>query len=165
MCPWGREHLKQEIKNKKLLLLLYQMTDMPYSINLNTSYRSVECQYAVLSSQNTPYCLEEQIRCLDCKTQYVVLSRRFDTSYPTGGYGVSAGYQEHFTSFGFVMSLNDYRGLDVPTAKLFLIPTGKLMVPAGSLWFLLVGFVVPTGLLTVSAASIIGPQTPLGLEQ
>ncbi|GKA89903.1 hypothetical protein Tco_0811715 [Tanacetum coccineum] len=36
------------------------------------------------------------------------------------------------------MSLNDYRGLDVPTAKLFLIPTGKLMVPAGSSWFLLV---------------------------
>ncbi|GKB01691.1 hypothetical protein Tco_0829735 [Tanacetum coccineum] len=61
------------------------------------------------------------------------------------------------------MSLNDYRGLDVPTAKLFLIPTGKLMVPAGSSWFLLVGFVVPTGLLTVSAASIIGPQTPLDL--
>ncbi|GKB35193.1 retrovirus-related pol polyprotein from transposon TNT 1-94, partial [Tanacetum coccineum] len=29
-------------------------------------------------------------------------------------------------------------GLDVPTAKLFLIHTGKLMVPAGSLWFLLV---------------------------
>ncbi|GJS33262.1 hypothetical protein Tco_0531644 [Tanacetum coccineum] len=28
-----------------------------------------------------------------------------------------------YTSFGFVMSLNDYRGLDVPTAKLFLIPT------------------------------------------
>ncbi|GKA86623.1 hypothetical protein Tco_0808334 [Tanacetum coccineum] len=33
-------------------------------------------------------------------------------------------------------------GLDVPTAKLFLIPTGKLMVPAGSSWFLLV---VPAG--------------------
>ncbi|GJW91193.1 hypothetical protein Tco_0168746 [Tanacetum coccineum] len=48
-----------------------------------------------------------------------------------------------YTSFGFVMSLNDYRGLDVPTAKLFLIPTGKLMVPAGSSWFLLV---VPAGL-------------------
>ncbi|GJZ33789.1 hypothetical protein Tco_0579225 [Tanacetum coccineum] len=42
------------------------------------------------------------------------------------------------------MSLNDYRGLDVPTAKLFLIPTGKLMVPAGSSWFLLV---VPAGRL------------------
>ncbi|GJX03802.1 hypothetical protein Tco_0189718 [Tanacetum coccineum] len=35
-------------------------------------------------------------------------------------------------------------GLDVPTAKLFLIPTGKLMVPAGSSWFLLV---VPAGRL------------------
>ncbi|GJW40743.1 hypothetical protein Tco_0066588 [Tanacetum coccineum] len=53
------------------------------------------------------------------------------------------------------MSLNDYRGLDVPTAKLFLIPTGKLMVPAGSSWFLLVGFMVPAGLLTVSSAIII----------
>ncbi|GJZ77620.1 hypothetical protein Tco_0642292 [Tanacetum coccineum] len=31
----------------------------------------------------------------------------------------------------------------------------QLMVPAGSSWFLLVGFVIPTGLLTVSAASII----------
>ncbi|GKE08167.1 reverse transcriptase domain-containing protein, partial [Tanacetum coccineum] len=35
--------------------------------------------------------------------------------------------------------------------------TGKLIVPAGSSWFLLVGFVVPTGLLTVSSASIISP--------
>ncbi|GJS65573.1 hypothetical protein Tco_0680137 [Tanacetum coccineum] len=43
-----------------------------------------------------------------------------------------------FTSFGYVISFNDYRGLDVPTAKLFLIPTGKLMVPVGSSWFLLV---------------------------
>ncbi|GKA48727.1 hypothetical protein Tco_0741685 [Tanacetum coccineum] len=55
-----------------------------------------------------------------------------------------------YTSFGFVMSLNDYRGLDVPTAKLFLIPTGKLMVPAGSSWFLLV---VPAGRLCGSCWS------------
>ncbi|GJT33422.1 hypothetical protein Tco_0923841 [Tanacetum coccineum] len=34
-------------------------------------------------------CLEEQIRGLDCRIQYAVLGRRFDTSYPTGGYGVS----------------------------------------------------------------------------
>ncbi|GJT18691.1 zinc finger, CCHC-type containing protein [Tanacetum coccineum] len=33
----------------------------------------------------------EQIRRLDCKTQYAVLSRRCDTSYPTGGYGVPGG--------------------------------------------------------------------------
>ncbi|GJS58843.1 gypsy type transposase [Tanacetum coccineum] len=33
--------------------------------------------------------LEKQIRRLDSKTQYVVLIRRFNTSYPTGGYGVS----------------------------------------------------------------------------
>ncbi|GJW88977.1 hypothetical protein Tco_0164317 [Tanacetum coccineum] len=70
-------------------MLRYQMTDTPYSISLNTPYRSVEYQDTVLSSQNTPYCLEEQIRRLDCKTQYVVLGRKFDTSYPSGGYGVS----------------------------------------------------------------------------
>ncbi|GJU38434.1 hypothetical protein Tco_1191391 [Tanacetum coccineum] len=58
-----------------------------------------------------------------------------------------------YTSFGFVMSLNDYRGLDVPTAKLFLIPTGKLMVPAGSSWFLLV---VPAGRLCGSYWSAYG---------
>ncbi|GJX81161.1 hypothetical protein Tco_0329310 [Tanacetum coccineum] len=58
-----------------------------------------------------------------------------------------------YTSFGFVMSLNDYRGLDVPTAKLFLIPTGKLMVPAGSSWFLLV---VPAGRLCGSCWSAYG---------
>ncbi|GJY72706.1 uncharacterized mitochondrial protein-like protein [Tanacetum coccineum] len=58
-----------------------------------------------------------------------------------------------YTSFGFVMSLNDYRGLDVPTAKLFLIPTGKLMVPAGSSWFLLV---VPAGRICSSYWSAYG---------
>ncbi|GJR59478.1 zinc finger, CCHC-type containing protein [Tanacetum coccineum] len=31
----------------------------------------------------------KQIRRLDCETQYAVLVRRFDTSYLTGGYGVS----------------------------------------------------------------------------
>ncbi|GJV47381.1 retrovirus-related pol polyprotein from transposon TNT 1-94 [Tanacetum coccineum] len=44
-------------------------------------------------------------------------------------------------------------GLDVPTAKLFLIPTGKLMVPAGSSWFLLV---VPAGRLCGSYWSVYG---------
>ncbi|GJY49168.1 hypothetical protein Tco_0439124 [Tanacetum coccineum] len=57
----------------------------------------VEYQYAVLSSQNTPYCLEEHIRRLDCKTQYAVLGRRFDMSYPTGGYGVSSDQSEQNT--------------------------------------------------------------------
>ncbi|GKB25523.1 hypothetical protein Tco_0864924 [Tanacetum coccineum] len=33
--------------------------------------------------------LGKQIRRLDCETQYDVLIRRFDTSYPTSGYGVS----------------------------------------------------------------------------
>ncbi|GJV90804.1 hypothetical protein Tco_1538617 [Tanacetum coccineum] len=70
------------------------MINTPYSINLNTPYGSAEGQYAVLILQNTPYCLEEQIRCLDCRDQYVVLSRRVDTSYPTGGYGVSVDLSE-----------------------------------------------------------------------
>ncbi|GJW42873.1 hypothetical protein Tco_0071672 [Tanacetum coccineum] len=46
---------------------------------------------------NTPYCLEEQIRCLDYRDQYTVLSRRVDTSYPTGGYGVSVDLSEQDT--------------------------------------------------------------------
>ncbi|GJT83194.1 hypothetical protein Tco_1057536 [Tanacetum coccineum] len=47
---------------QKLPLLLYQMTDTPYSINVNTPYR------------------------------------RFDTSYPTGGYGISVIFMD--TAYG-----------------------------------------------------------------
>ncbi|GJV65666.1 putative reverse transcriptase domain-containing protein [Tanacetum coccineum] len=91
---------------------------MPHLISLNTSYRSVECQSAILSLRNTP-----QIRHLDCKTQYGVLSRRFDTSYPTGGYGVSV------TTSRYV----------VPTSRVkvhagrYVVPTGKdnVIVSAG----------------------------------
>nr|GFA11003.1 hypothetical protein [Tanacetum cinerariifolium] len=79
------------------VLLLYQMINTPYSINLNTPYGSAEGQYAVLTLQNTLYCLEEQIRCLDSRDQYVVLSGRVDTSYPTGGYGVSVDLSEQDT--------------------------------------------------------------------
>ncbi|GJX22495.1 hypothetical protein Tco_0226940 [Tanacetum coccineum] len=78
-------------------MLLYQMINTPYSINLNTPYGSAEGQYTVLMLQDTPYYLEEQIRCLDCRDQYVVLSRRVDTSYPTGGYGVSVDLSEQDT--------------------------------------------------------------------
>ncbi|GJR09487.1 hypothetical protein Tco_0792139 [Tanacetum coccineum] len=39
----------------------------------------------------------KQIRRLDSKTQYDVLIRRFDTSYPTGGYGVSGDQSKHNT--------------------------------------------------------------------
>ncbi|GJZ92644.1 hypothetical protein Tco_0664709 [Tanacetum coccineum] len=73
------------------------MINTPYSINLNTPYGSAEGQYAVLTLQNMPYCLEEQIRCLDCRDQYVVLSGRVDTSYPTGGYGVSLDLSQQDT--------------------------------------------------------------------
>ncbi|GJX01890.1 hypothetical protein Tco_0185803 [Tanacetum coccineum] len=52
-------------------------------------------QYAVLTIQNTPYCLEEQLRCLDCRIQYVVQSGKVD-SYLNGfeRYGV-----DEFTSY------------------------------------------------------------------
>ncbi|GJS08214.1 hypothetical protein Tco_0365010 [Tanacetum coccineum] len=66
----------------------------PYSINLNMPYGSDEGQYAILIIQNTPYCLEEQKRCLDCRNQYDVLSGKVDTSYPTGGHGVSVDLSE-----------------------------------------------------------------------
>ncbi|GJT76710.1 putative ribonuclease H-like domain-containing protein [Tanacetum coccineum] len=56
------------------------MINMSYSINLNMPYGSAEGQYAVLIIQNMPYCLEEQIRCLDCRDQYAVLSGKVDTS-------------------------------------------------------------------------------------
>ncbi|GKG52985.1 hypothetical protein Tco_0550097, partial [Tanacetum coccineum] len=73
------------------------MKNTSYSTDVNTPYRSVKYHYVALSSQNTPYCLEnryaillgKQIRRLDCETQYAVLIRRFERSYPTGGYGVS----------------------------------------------------------------------------
>nr|GEY65499.1 hypothetical protein [Tanacetum cinerariifolium] len=42
MCPQGREHRKQEIKYEKWRLLLYQVIDMPYSIDLNRPYGSSE---------------------------------------------------------------------------------------------------------------------------
>ncbi|GJZ45825.1 hypothetical protein Tco_0593421 [Tanacetum coccineum] len=76
---------------------MFQVSNTPYSIDFNTPYRSVEGQYAVLILQNTPYCLEEHIHCLDCRDQYAILSRRVDTSYPTGGYGVSVDLSEQDT--------------------------------------------------------------------
>ncbi|GKB78162.1 hypothetical protein Tco_0945057 [Tanacetum coccineum] len=51
-------------------------------------------QYAVLIILNMPYRLKEQIRRLDCRNQYDVLSGKVDTSYPTGGYGVSVDLSE-----------------------------------------------------------------------
>nr|GEU71828.1 hypothetical protein [Tanacetum cinerariifolium] len=57
--------------------------------NIEPIIKQAEGQYTVMIIQNTPYCLEEQIRCLDYKDQYDVLSGKADTSYPTGGYGLS----------------------------------------------------------------------------
>ncbi|GKA08871.1 reverse transcriptase domain-containing protein [Tanacetum coccineum] len=52
MCPQGREHIKQDRKPEyeKSLLLLYQVINTPYLIDLNTPYRSVE-------GADTPYLL------------------------------------------------------------------------------------------------------------
>ncbi|GJR22988.1 putative reverse transcriptase domain-containing protein [Tanacetum coccineum] len=63
---------------------------------------SVEYQYTILILQNTSYCLEKQIRRLDCRIQYVVRGRRFDTSYPTGGYGVSVSKKTRYAVSGKV---------------------------------------------------------------
>ncbi|GKB61391.1 hypothetical protein Tco_0917577 [Tanacetum coccineum] len=67
------------------------------SSSASISSLSSEGQYAVLVIQNTLYCLEEQICCLDCRDQYAVLSGKVDTSYPTGGYGVSVDLSEQNT--------------------------------------------------------------------
>ncbi|GJT06618.1 hypothetical protein Tco_0841080 [Tanacetum coccineum] len=56
--------------------------------------------------RNTPYCLEKQIRHLDCRIQYAVMGRRFDTSYPTGRYGVSTDQSEQNKRRAF-WSLNE----------------------------------------------------------
>ncbi|GJR06956.1 MDIS1-interacting receptor like kinase 2-like protein [Tanacetum coccineum] len=65
MCPQDREHLKRDKKS---------------NTDIDTATVSDD-QYAT-------------DRCLDCRDQYVVLSRRVDTSYPTGGYGVSVDLSE-----------------------------------------------------------------------
>ncbi|GKD38379.1 hypothetical protein Tco_1258586, partial [Tanacetum coccineum] len=54
-------------------------------------------QYAVLIMQNTPYYLEEQIRRLDYRSQYDVLSGKVNTLNPTGGYDVSVDLSEQDT--------------------------------------------------------------------
>ncbi|GJS91278.1 retrovirus-related pol polyprotein from transposon TNT 1-94 [Tanacetum coccineum] len=70
-----------------------QVIDTLYSLDLNTLYQSVECQYAVLNLQNTPYCLDEQDTSYKLQNiNTLCLYRRSDTSYSTGEYAVS-GFQ------------------------------------------------------------------------
>ncbi|GJY59402.1 hypothetical protein Tco_0459294 [Tanacetum coccineum] len=95
------------VMNSSFVPIQYRMTlnssDLHTSSGLLTSYSmgtGIGGEYwssGILLLQNTPYCLEEQIRCLDCRDQYVVLSRRVDTSYPTGGYDISVDLSEHDT--------------------------------------------------------------------
>ncbi|GKA81360.1 hypothetical protein Tco_0788052 [Tanacetum coccineum] len=73
------------------------MKQYAYSINCEYVVLSTEGQYAVLIIQNTPYWLEEQIRRLDCRSQYAVLSGNVDMSYPTGGYSISVDLSEQDT--------------------------------------------------------------------
>ncbi|GJU45752.1 hypothetical protein Tco_1203018 [Tanacetum coccineum] len=50
----------------------------------------------------------KQIRRLDTKTRYAVLVRRFDTSYPTGGYGVSDQKELNMRQRRWLELLSDY---------------------------------------------------------
>ncbi|GJZ06327.1 hypothetical protein Tco_0063400 [Tanacetum coccineum] len=79
------------VRSRAIDLRLYSATV------LDDAVWSAEGQYGVLNLQNTPYCLEEQIRCLDCRDQYDVLSGKVDTSYPSGGYGISVDLSEQDT--------------------------------------------------------------------
>ncbi|GJV98079.1 hypothetical protein Tco_1549656 [Tanacetum coccineum] len=80
----GREHRKQEIEYEKSRLLLYQVIDTPFSINLNTPYGSSKGQYIVLSLQNTPYRLEEQDTLFGLeKINTPVSGSKYDMSYLT----------------------------------------------------------------------------------
>ncbi|GJR18127.1 hypothetical protein Tco_0966654 [Tanacetum coccineum] len=80
----------------KIKLSFATVSDEQYAVFNWFEYAvlSAEGQYAVLITQNTPYHLEEQIRHLDYRSQYAVLSGKVDTSYPTGGYGVSVDHSE-----------------------------------------------------------------------
>nr|GEY07161.1 hypothetical protein [Tanacetum cinerariifolium] len=92
--------LEYEIKNKSSsgeLDFTRPGVSKSLLIERNTLFGFSKGQYVVLTLQNTLYCLEEQIRCLDCRDQYVVLSGRVDTSYPTGGYGISVDLSEQDT--------------------------------------------------------------------
>ncbi|GJY97428.1 reverse transcriptase domain, reverse transcriptase zinc-binding domain protein [Tanacetum coccineum] len=73
-------------------------------------------EYAVLFGK--------QIRRLDCETQYAVLIRRFDTSYPTGGYGVSGDQSEQLIQRALLR--NFWTSLKLPRVLPF--EEGKLSV-------------------------------------
>ncbi|GKA97321.1 reverse transcriptase domain-containing protein [Tanacetum coccineum] len=75
---------------KNFLPLPYNIHLYPVSRDFAIAVRRIDfIEYAVLFGK--------QIRCLDCKTRYDVLSRRLDTSYPTGGYGVSGDQSKQNT--------------------------------------------------------------------
>nr|GEW72585.1 hypothetical protein [Tanacetum cinerariifolium] len=74
---------------KALFCNIFKILSPIFSSKSMIIVRRIESkEYAVLVRQYA----EGQIHCLGCRIQYVVLGRRFDTSYPTGGYGVSEIY-------------------------------------------------------------------------
>ncbi|GJS70085.1 hypothetical protein Tco_0702926 [Tanacetum coccineum] len=62
----------------------------------------------------------KQIRRLDCETQYAVLIRKFDTSYPTGGYDVSGEVEDD--DDGDTYDIWDITVKDVERIRQFLMP-------------------------------------------
>ncbi|GJZ86867.1 hypothetical protein Tco_0658477 [Tanacetum coccineum] len=83
--------------SKSFGILLLQVIDTPYSVELNMPYGSSEGQYVVLSLQNTRIVWKNRIHCLGCRKNTLYLGRKFDTSYPTGGYAVSGVLPEQNT--------------------------------------------------------------------
>ncbi|GJU36129.1 hypothetical protein Tco_1184483 [Tanacetum coccineum] len=82
----------------RIIQLIFLIRNTPDLNEFETSYGLLKGQYTVIDLfKNTPYCLVEQIRRLDCRSQYAVLSGKVDTSYPTGGYGVSVDLSEQDT--------------------------------------------------------------------
>ncbi|GJZ22959.1 hypothetical protein Tco_0559998 [Tanacetum coccineum] len=69
----------------------------PQEYEINDAVWSAEGQYGVLNLQNTPYCLEEQIRCLTVENNTSFLSGKVIRRNPSGGYGISVDLSEQDT--------------------------------------------------------------------
>nr|GEW42926.1 hypothetical protein [Tanacetum cinerariifolium] len=87
----------------RISLMMFEFSSCLFAdsvMNLNPGPAALYCpegRYAVLITQYTLYYLEEQTHHLDCRSQYAVLSGKVDTSYPTGGYGISVDLSEQDT--------------------------------------------------------------------
>ncbi|GJS41279.1 hypothetical protein Tco_0566322 [Tanacetum coccineum] len=91
--------VKHVTPSKYIVLIIEVSSDIPGQVLKSTTSPAQTYFCGILSKQLETDRLNShklaikvivrKIRRLDCETQYVVLIRRFDTSYPTGGYGVS----------------------------------------------------------------------------